>query len=366
MNQTNEHMFFTNSNNQDLIKQVSGGLDFLETTESNDNSRIFVIKSLKEILKSMESNAEYYDEMCQSNIQWVGNNFIGSIRSYLSEKDKKFEKIGPIFTMALRFICELEFSMPGEMHFELRQIKNGVEEHLNLFSDNEKSQIIYALYTMPVSIAKRIMHHENIESIKSFNKIVSEADSKKAQWEKDLKDKEQEVKEISDKLEKYKNAFNFVGLYDGFNQLSEEKKKEKFWLFLSLLFVSFLVLSPLVSEVLYIILNQDTISKYKDILIYAALPLVTVEIILIYFFRIILFNYKSVKALLVQIELRKTLCQFIQNYSEYSKKIKSEDSSALEKFENLIFSGLITNEENLPSTFDGVEQLTKLIKSAKP
>jgi hypothetical protein len=33
--------------------------------------------------------------------------------------------------------------------------------------------------------------------------------------------------------------------------------------------------------------------------------------------------------------------------------------------ENLIFSGLIANEENLPSTFDGTEQLAKLIKSVR-
>lgn len=66
---------------------------------------------------------------------------------------------------------------------------------------------------------------------------------------------------------------------------------------------------------------------------------------------------------MVQIELRKTLCQFIQNYSDYSKNIKEKDANSLEKFENLIFSGLVTNEDKLPSTFDGIEQLTKLIKN---
>jgi hypothetical protein len=59
------------------------------------------------------------------------------------------------------------------------------------------------------------------------------------------------------------------------------------------------------------------------------------------------------------------LCQFIQNYAEYSKEIKTKDKSALEKFENLIFSGIVSDEQNLPSTFDGIEQLSKLADAIK-
>jgi len=45
--------------------------------------------------------------------------------------------------------------------------------------------------------------------------------------------------------------------------------------------------------------------------------------------------------------------------------MKMQDSSALEKFESLIFSGVFSNPEKLPSTFDGVEQIGSLIKSVK-
>ena len=45
--------------------------------------------------------------------------------------------------------------------------------------------------------------------------------------------------------------------------------------------------------------------------------------------------------------------------------MKKQDSSALEKFESLIFSGVVSDPEKLPSTFDGVEQIGNLIKSIK-
>lgn len=365
MNNEIANKFFSKEENIELIQQVHSGLKFLETAGTFDRSQKFVINGLKKILYSMYSNSETYDELCQANINWIGNDFISSLRNYVDKNKSEKREIGAIFTKAYRFLCELEFSMPGEMNIDLRQIKNNIDEHLDSFTSNEKSQIIYANFVMPANIAKKIIHHENILNIKQFNSVISQAETKKEEWKKEIEKRKNEVKEISDTLKEYKNAFNFVGLYDGFKELSDNKNKEKFWIFISLIAIGILVVSPLVSEITYMLLNQKTLIEHKDTLIFLALPLVTIEIILIYFFRIILFNYKSVKALLVQIELRKTLCQFIQNYSDYSTNIKEKDATSLEKFENLIFSRLITNEDKLPSTFDGIEQLTKIIKSIK-
>jgi hypothetical protein len=94
-------------------------------------------------------------------------------------------------------------------------------------------------------------------------------------------------------------------------------------------------------------------------------PLITIEVLLIYFFRLVLVHFQSIKTQLLQLDLRKSLCQFIKSYSTFSTDIKARDPSALEKFENLVFSGFISSEENLPSTFDGIEQLAKLFKGIK-
>ena len=70
------------------------------------------------------------------------------------------------------------------------------------------------------------------------------------------------------------------------------------------------------------------------------LPFVSIELISLYLFRVILTHYNSIKTQIMQLELRQTLCQFIQSYVEYAKEIKEKDGDSLEKFENLIFSSI--------------------------
>ena len=67
----------------------------------------------------------------------------------------------------------------------------------------------------------------------------------------------------------------------------------------------------------------------------------------------------------MQLELRKSLCQFIQNYAEYAKEIKENDGVVLDKFENLIFSSIVASDDKIPTTFDGMEQIAKLAEIFK-
>ena len=125
------------------------------------------------------------------------------------------------------------------------------------------------------------------------------------------------------------------------------------------------MVGPVLFQIYLIGATIGTVEALKTGLLLSLPATVTLEIILIYFFRVVLAQFRSVTSQLLQIELRISLCQFIQNYADYSTKIKSKDASALEKFENLIFSGIALNNEALPSTLDGAEQLAKLIKSIR-
>lgn len=147
--------------------------------------------------------------------------------------------------------------------------------------------------------------------------------------------------------------------------MGEKKDKETNWLFWSLIAMGTFILIPLLIELGIIsYFSFFGISLKTDHLI-KLIPIISIDIILIYFFRVILFNYKSAKAQKMQIDLRQTLCQFIQSNAEYSSKIKEKDSAALEKFENLIFSGVLSDPDKLPSTFDGLEQIGSFIKNIK-
>ncbi len=67
----------------------------------------------------------------------------------------------------------------------------------------------------------------------------------------------------------------------------------------------------------------------------------------------------------MQINLRKTLCRFIQNYTDYVQDVTDKESSSLAKFENIVFSGIVSDDGSLPSTYDGLDQIGKFIKSMK-
>lgn len=95
------------------------------------------------------------------------------------------------------------------------------------------------------------------------------------------------------------------------------------------------------------------------------IPGLSLTLILVYYFRVALQNYQSIKAQILQIEFRMTLCGFIQSYAEYSSNIKDKNPSSLSKFEDVIFSNIMPTENKIPSTFDGIDQVSALITSIK-
>jgi hypothetical protein len=269
--------------------------------------------------------------------------------------------------MSYRFLCEFDFLVGAgkELSIELRSIKRKIEHDNSEINEDVRSQIIYASYVMPANIAKEFINDANIGVFKSFESKKSEAEKLKNEWNKEIELKKIEADVLKKKLEEYKIGFNFVGLYKGFEDLASKKKKEAFWSFLSLLGMAILILTPLVAEIILVSLDLYKSKNIGTEHLLILLPIISLEVILIYFFRVILLNHRSVKVQIMQIELRQTLCQFIQSYADYSTKIKKQDSTVLEKFENLIFSGVLSDSEKPPSTFDGLNQLGALVKSLK-
>jgi hypothetical protein len=93
------------------------------------------------------------------------------------------------------------------------------------------------------------------------------------------------------------------------------------------------------------------------------LPIAVAELILLFYFRIVLFNYNAANAQLLQLRMRQSVCQFIEDYTNFKKDNKIED---LEKFDSLIFSNLMPNADQIPATFEGLEHLGKILGEFKP
>jgi hypothetical protein len=354
-------MYFAEENN---LKAIGAFLRKAETINVSDENRAKRLSIAKELIGYIHRSPEGWDERCTFNIKYIGNNFLSSLRNF---DPSKLTEIDDIYSMAYRFLCEFDFLVGAkqQLSFELKSIKDKILKDVEEIDGNVRSQILYASYVMPANIAKEFINDSNIGVFRSFEEKKSEAEKLKIEWDKELEQKKSETEKLKERLDEYKTAFNFVGLYQGFSDLAQQKISESRKLFWSLIAMGVVILTPLAFKLYYTangLLNGKTLST--DYLI-SLIPLISIEVVLIYFFRIILLNHRSVEAQKIQIELRKTLCQFIQSYAEYAAKIKTQDSASLEKFENLIFSGILSNPEKLPSTFDGLDQISELLRKVK-
>ncbi|MFG7351566.1 hypothetical protein ACGMNB_11300 [Shewanella oncorhynchi] len=352
-------LFHTNQS-KTILAKFKHKIDGLVPADDFEQQRNSLIRL---VISSMGNKPEQWDDFCQINIQWIGDQFINRLAD--EEKELSKERLDNICSMCFRFLFELYLSIKNDLAIEFETARRFVFNNVDSFENTAKEQIEYAIRDMPINIFKAIANSDAIDSLKNFNAISTKAEKLKDEWNLDLAAREARVDSLNKSLSKYENAFNFVGLHQGFDELSVEKKQERDGLLLWLRVLSVLIVSPIIAELIFVYLHLDNIAAVKDGILASIFPTVSLVAISIYYFRVLLFNYKSVKSQLLQIDLRKTLCRFIQNYSEYSSDIKKKDAGSLEKFESIIFSGIVTDDGSLPSTFDGMEKIGKLIKAAK-
>ena len=359
-----ETQFFAADSRQKILSRF---LSYLASASFGSALANEVAQILSVAIPLIIKNAEKFDNSCPENINWIGTELISGFQTIPQSKPGDSDRqLLLTFAFLYRFICEFEFSLgkDQELSLELRTVKTFVFENLDKFPEEVKGQLVFAEYLMPAQLLKKLINHPNMRAIKDFNNISEVADARREEWTAEIDGKKAEVDALKLALDEHKTGFNFVGLVKAFHALVDQKIKEKRFAFYSLVVMAIGVIAPPIYEVLTLqsgLESPGSLAKY----LYSLAPLAALEIILIYFFRVILVHFRSIKAQLLQLELRSAMCQFIQSYSTYSAEIKKKDASALEKFESLIFSGLLTNEENLPATFDGTEQLAKLIKSVR-
>jgi hypothetical protein len=321
---------------------------------------------LAKILDLMISNPEKFDEFASINVEWIGSNFIDEINNYFAlGVEKRPEAIRSIFTSAYRFLCELEFTQPAEPSFEIRRITNFVHDNLEGFKGNDRQQLVYAAYTMPAQVAKKLIGHPSIIEFRKFSETVEASQRLKEQWDDELKKRLSLLEGLTGNIKRITSEYNFVGLVHGFQELKTNKEKESIVSFISLIVIGLAMLTLPLAQIGFVIERLAQIEDHKATLVYSLPTIIAVEIILLYFFRVVLGQFRSVKAQLLQVDLRVSLCRFIESYADYVSKLREKDSSALNKFEALIFSGLVTEESGIPSTFDGAEQIASIIRSLR-
>lgn len=360
---TTSNTFFASEPNAAIVRNFATVLRTLPPLEPPHPE---VVNPLAVFFSVLSQNLNAFDEHCPANTEWLGQRFIGQLTSFMGERSpKQDELLIDIFTTSYRFLCELEFSQPGDLSYELRGVKSFAHENLDKFSGTDKQQLIYASYTMPSIMAKRILQHSSLSDFKAFADTANSAKSMKEAWDKEIVAKKAETDGLLDAIDRLQTKYNFVGLVKGFEVLVSKKKGEEDRAFKALLALGVIMVLPLCIQLGFVLRNIESIDSHRTTLVYSLPPLLALEFILLYFFRVVLANFRGLQAQLLQLDLRVSLCQFIQSYSEYSTKIKKVDSTALERFEAIVFSAVTSDAEKMPATFDGIEQLAKLVSSMR-
>jgi hypothetical protein len=228
-------------------------------------------------------------------------------------------------------------------------------------------------------------------SQKTLDGQEKEAKKKASEFDTNVTNIDSRLDEYIRQVKGLQGELSFLVLGKAFTTFITEKAKEKSRLFFALLLLGIIIVSaplvvfingfqvsntsPLVGESVgskvaksgkgnepnkkILATDKYEINSIISRVIYL-IPVTVAEIILIFYFRILLGQFNSVNAQLLQLKMRLSLCQFIESYVEFKKDSGDHD---LEKFESLIFSNLMPSAEQVPSTFDGIDQLSKLLGS---
>ncbi|MGQ5713318.1 hypothetical protein ACUIJ3_04135 [Enterobacter cloacae] len=169
----------------------------------------------------------------------------------------------------------------------------------------------------------------------------------------------EEVKALEERVSKLRTKYNFVGLSSGFSQIKDKKEEE-----LRTSEVAYknlfgcMFICPLAILLIHVFFPEKLPQGYNILQVF--LPFITIEMVMLYFFRLSYLEAKSLRAQLLQIDLKLSLCSFIDNYVKYRKEHNTNVRKVLDSFDSVIFSPIQANENNIPSMFDGMEALANL------
>lgn len=326
------------------------------------------------IIFNINIDLSNFDDLTSYSRAQPVSNFPEVIRKliYKYDETKSNDDLEEIFSLSLNlfyiYLSELQFRIGGlhqSIGFEVNSLSQFISEYF-------KDHPIYAKYLkfadrdIPFKILQEILNTSGLKNLNTTIEKFNAIEKTLRNWDKSLSDKEAEVTRLEKSLESYKDAFNFVGIFEGFNKLHVKKENELWWSRIGLALIGCIIFGTFAYE-LHSIKSIIQISKVIDIptLLAITIPFTLLIFLLLYFFKIILQTMRSVQSQLLQLDLRMTLCRFIQSYAEYAAELKAKHPEGFEKFESVIFSPLVSSDDKIPNTFDGLDQLSSVVNIVK-
>lgn len=316
------------------------------------------------VLSIISGRKDEFDLRCGMNIQWFGDAVAGRIRDVNGPIEAKHVNL--YLVLFYRFVSEWEISSPEDLEIELDAYLRYVESIYDVLNAKEQAQVDFVKNRMPTLMLKKLLNSDGIGYLGSVPVVAADVKSKVDAWSATLSAHINTVEELRKNLDVYENAYNFVGLSQGFSKLYEKKESDLSGYRLNMKIFGTLIFAVLFTELYLLNLNRDFVnSTSMQFLGGVALISLSISLLLIYFFRIALKGADSCKSQMVQIELRKTLCEFVQSYSKYAGQIKEKSPDTLLKFESIIFSNIVFDDDKIISLFEGMEQAGNFMKAAR-
>ncbi|EGQ9441066.1 hypothetical protein F1K75_18560, partial [Vibrio cholerae] len=254
-----------NSDNLDAMKTFIKNVQDFNLSDEGMN---FLLKSSATILSRIVSNPDKWNESCAWNRERLGSQLIerlsnvGNINVYVEE----------IFLILYNFACEFIFT--GERDFQIEELLRSIDARGELFSVQLNAKINYARYSMPVEIVKRFLNEPDVQCFKAFPELSSKALFQKNELETTLNEKIREVEHLKNSLDKYKDAFNFVGLHQGFGSILKMKQSEQSKLLKFIIFLGGILLIPMLFTI-FLKAKAQFVGSWSDISF--LLPLMSLE-----------------------------------------------------------------------------------------
>ncbi len=199
-------------------------------------------------------------------------------------------------------------------------------------------------------LQKKLDHPES-----QFNTFYTTLKNKEEEIENTLSQHQDRADKLVAFIQQQHSNLNFISLGKAFEQITKEKNtvKNNIEKYLIGFFIPLLVVPLIVAVTLYFQEHPNY---------YLCISAATIELLILYAFRLCYQQYLSVKSELLQVNLRYNLCAFIESYMNFKKDNKD---NTVDLFEQLIFSNIISDEKKVPATVDGLDGLARMIETIK-
>lgn len=413
VNGNKSQVYFTDPDRRSVIQKILNhfrGRTVSEGLEPLTPLQNFVWRSLG----FFDTYCVQIDSSCSYAIATYGTNLDVALDASDVEVERDIETLAALCYL---FVCEAQLVLLNGIPDDVMAFMGEVE--LYQFSIPKNTILVrFARNEMVVKILRGYIHKPEMKAIVDLPTLLKRGEEFTSQLKSDIDKKRGEVEGLRDNLLEYEQAFNFVGLNRAFRSMRKLKIAESTKTFRLLCLIAVLMILPLTIKVFAIafavgkvdqpltesailapvpvapaqstgeissvttnkqgsnqeaevsskkqILEERSVQYFKEVM--NVLVMVGLELLLLYFFKVCLQSYRSVKSQLLQLDLRIALCQFILKYSDLSHKLRSQSGSVetLVRFEQVIFSGIVSGESDIPSTFDGLDQVVKLLEKIKP